>query len=585
MKYKYLTRPGALHEATPALEAPGPTVSASMIVPQALVERIPESVARENLIFPISSDGDTINCFAVDAANVMLADKLRFILNRNVNLVPASRQTILTLIERHYGSSETESVDSMLAEFTDTAVDFTASGSHYLSSAPQAPAVRRLDNVIVRYKKGRAGIEDEPHRPSGRGVDTTRNLGGSGVFFYVVEEGQRVLMRRHDGTMDVLVGPKRVWIGRKTFKPMSHHIAHPGEFLIVRYRDGRQEHLPGPADVWLDPRVHQSVTQEEALQISAKEAIVVYSKAEGDAIARRVVHGPCLFMPRPGEWLHTFSWHGSKGGHKGVQKEPNSLVFQKLWMMPDQMYHDVSDVRTADNALLTIRLMLFFELLDIEKMLDTTHDPIGDFVNAATSDVIDYVGHYDFENLKRNTAALNELETYRQLSSRAAQCGYRITKVVYRGYGAPDALQQMHDQAIEARTKLQLERATEEQTQDLEDYKLDSQIARAGKRRTEQSTEVTHDLELTRQRQEAELRQREALQLSAREQKRLEAELQVQIQARQQTTLREHLTSLREMGVDLTAYLTQNRADRVIELRGCGATPHLHLDKENNDGQ
>ena len=31
-----------------------------------------------------------------------------------------------------------------------------------------------------------------------------------------------------------------------------------------------------------------------------------------------------------------------------------------------------------------------FELLDIETMLATTHDPIGDFVNAATSDVTDW---------------------------------------------------------------------------------------------------------------------------------------------------------------------------------------------------
>src|SRR5438105_4778744 len=55
--------------------------------------------------------------------------------------------------------------------------------------------------------------------------------------------------------------------------------------------------------------------------------------------------------------------------------------------------------------------------------------------------------------MTRNTDKLNERETYRQLMGRAAQCGYRINKVVYRGYGAPERLQQMHDQAIEARTR------------------------------------------------------------------------------------------------------------------------------------
>ena len=112
-------------------------------------------------------------------------------------------------------------------------------------------------------------------------------------------------------------------------------------------------------------------------------------------------------------------------------------------------------------------------------MLEATHDPIGDFVNAATSDVVDFTGRHDFEAFKQNTGKLNELETYRQLTGRAAQCGYRINKVVYRGYGAPDRLQAMHDQAIEARTKLQLERATEQQAQELEDLQATAQMTRA----------------------------------------------------------------------------------------------------------
>jgi len=307
------------------------------------------------------------------------------------------------------------------------------------------------------------------------------------VFTYVVEEGQRVLMRRPNGTMEVIAGPRRVWRGRNSFQPMPHFVAHPGDYLIVRYRDGRQEHLPGPSEVWFDSRVHQGVTCEEALQIAAKEAVVVYSSKEGtSAVQRRIEYGPTLFMPRPGEWLHTFAWHSSDGGSQGARKQPRGLVFQKLWLMPDQMYHDVPDVRTADDAVLTIRLMIFFELTDIDRMLEATHDPIGDFVNAATSDVVDFTGRHDFESFKRNTDKLNELETYRQLTGRGAQCGYRITKVVYRGYGAPERLQQMHDQAIEARTRLQLDRATEQQAQDLEGFRLDSQLLRAGKRRVEQ---------------------------------------------------------------------------------------------------
>jgi hypothetical protein len=246
--------------------------------------------------------------------------------------------------------------------------------------------------------------------------------------------------------------------------------------------------------------------------------------------------------------------------------------------MPDQMYHDVPDVRTADDAVLTIRLMIFFELLDITTMLETTHDPIGDFVNAATSDVVDFTGRHDFASFKQNTDKLNELETYRQLVGRASQCGYRINKVVYRGYGAPERLQLMHDQAIEARTKLQLERATEQQAQDLENFKLDSQLQRAGKRRHEQTFEVEHDMELARKRDEASLLARQSHRVFNRQQEDLDAELRQRLDDRRDDKLRQHLSALRELGVDLTAYLTQGRADRVIELRGPNGSTHVHLD-------
>jgi hypothetical protein len=571
--YRLLSMRGALNEAGPT-DTP---LSSEDIVEATLLALVPEAVARENVVFPLSLDGDTLTLAAVNAGDVMFADKLRFLLNKNVRLVPTPRRQIIEAINRHYGQSVTESVDSMLCEFTDTAIDFTESEeAAALDEAEEARVSkprwglgvgRYLGKGIVEFKKG---VKDLDEQGPTNGLDSTNNTGVRGVFYHVVDEGQRVLVRRPNGTMTIVIGPARIWIGYNRITPMAHYVAHPGEFLILRLRDGQQEHRAGPADVWLDPRIHASITKQDGLQIAAKEAVVVYSRAsDSGAITRRIVYGPNLFIPQPGEWLHTFSWHSSRGGHKGAVKEPNALVFQKLWLMPDQMYHDVADVRTADDAVLTVRLMVFFELTDIERMLETTHDPIGDFVNAATSDVVGFVGRHDFESLKRDTSRLNDLETYRQLTDRAVQCGYRINKVVYRGYGAPASLQQMHDQAIEARTRLQLQRATEQQAQDLEDYKLDCQISRATKRRTEQSTEASHDLDLGRQRQEAELRAKELQLTLARDQRRL-----------QDASVREHLAALREMGVDLTAYLTQGRADRVIELRGNGTETHLHLDRE-----
>lgn len=437
---------------------------------------------------------------------------------------------------------------------------------------PQS-AMRMSSNIGPDYASAHQTAVDAPMRMVAPPV---RAHVHRGAWFTTIDEGDRVLASYRDGRTEVLVGPKRVWNGGVRLRPMIHHVAHPGEFLIVRRTDGGQKHLHGPVDLWEDPREHGSIEKEDVLRLDNKEAVVVYAKDEGGAVTRRIVHGPASFVPEPGEWLHTFSWHGSRWNGVRYHKVPNALVFQKLWLMPDQMYHDVPDVRTADDALLTVRLMVFFELVDIERMLESTHDPIGDFVNAATSDVIDWVGRYEFDAFKRNTEQLNDLAAYKQLLSRAGQCGYRIHKVVYRGYGATEALQRMHDEAIESRTRLQLERATEQQAQELEDAKIERELARTARRREEASAQVGHEIETAHRRQAAELSDATTRLAFQRAERERDARQEIEVAAVRDAGQREHLEALARAGVDLTRLLTAGRPDQVLEVRG-GGVPHVHL--------
>ena len=559
-------------------------------VPERVIQLMPEAVARENQCFPIREEGNTIHVAHHRFDDIHLQDKLRFILNRNVVFHLWPPDEIQTMINRVYGAVEGESCDGMLQEFADTAIDFTETVSdedqgNSMSSiastkqVPNKPAPsRRRRNIVKSLGKIGKTLSSKIHKKTNR---------GDGMFFYTVEEGRKALAYRNRGKIDVIDGPARIWRGLTRFKEMRHHVAHPGEFLLIRFHDGRQQHMRGPAEVWFDPRIHDAIAVQQGLTLAAKEAVVVYGEGDNGETQRRICHGPGMFVPQPGEWLHDFSWHASEGGSQGVEKQPNGLQFQKMWLMPHQMYHDVRDVRTADDAVLVIRLMIFFELLDIEKMLDTTHDPIGDFVNAATSDVVEFTGRLSFEEFKKQTAQLNELSTYTQLLHRAQQCGYQINNVVYRGYGAPESLQRMHDEAIAARTGLQLEKDTEKQTQELEDYRLQCQVERSQRRRTEQTTEIEHDILLQEKRNESEnvaLEQKQNLQ---REQKRKNAQLQSEIVSRQNADAQAHLEQLGNMGVELTQYLTQGRADQVIEMRtnGDGQRPHLHINQEGKPKQ
>ena len=94
-------------------------------IPKAIIELVPESVARENVVLPLSLDGNTLKLITSDPTNFDIIQKLTFILNKDVQPVLADHEQIRAAINRHYGQSETESMDSMLVEFTDTAIDFT----------------------------------------------------------------------------------------------------------------------------------------------------------------------------------------------------------------------------------------------------------------------------------------------------------------------------------------------------------------------------------------------------------------------------------------------------------------------------
>jgi len=87
---------------------------------------IPESIARENNIMPISSTIAGLKIGIANPADFQTIEKLRFILNRTIHAVVASSTAIQACISKHYGQVEGKSADSMLQKFTDTAMGQSA---------------------------------------------------------------------------------------------------------------------------------------------------------------------------------------------------------------------------------------------------------------------------------------------------------------------------------------------------------------------------------------------------------------------------------------------------------------------------
>ncbi len=127
-------------------------------IPPTVIELVPESLARENLVMPLAQENGAIKVIMHNPNDFETIDKLRFVLNREIEVALAPKEAIVEAINRYYGSStqETESVDSMLQEFTDTAIDFAddsgdrRGGKGATSDADDDAPVIRLVHLIIQ---------------------------------------------------------------------------------------------------------------------------------------------------------------------------------------------------------------------------------------------------------------------------------------------------------------------------------------------------------------------------------------------------------------------------------------------------
>jgi len=222
-------------------------------IPASVIELVPESLARENIVMPLSLESGSIRVIMHDPLDFETIDKLRFVLNREIEVSLAPKEAIVEAINKYYGSatSETESVDSMLQEFTDTAIDFQEEGGTTKSLTTQtleegdAPVIKLVhliiqeavtmrasdihiepfvDRVRIRYRVDGVLMERDnaPRRLLGAIVSRIKIMG----FIDIAEK-----RRPQDGRIKILVAGKDIDM-RVSIIPTSH-----GQSVVMRILD------------------------------------------------------------------------------------------------------------------------------------------------------------------------------------------------------------------------------------------------------------------------------------------------------------------------------------------------------------
>jgi type IV pilus assembly protein PilB len=224
-------------------------------IPASVIELVPESLARENIVMPLSQQSGIIRVIMHDPLDFETIDKLRFVLNREIEVSLAPKESIVEAINKYYGSatSETESVDSMLQEFTDTAIDFSEDGGALGAKSSvtntleegDAPVIKLVHLIIqeavtmrasdihiepfaervrIRYRIDGVLMERDnaPRRLLGAIISRIKIMG----FIDIAEK-----RRPQDGRIKILVAGKDIDM-RVSIIPTSH-----GQSVVMRILD------------------------------------------------------------------------------------------------------------------------------------------------------------------------------------------------------------------------------------------------------------------------------------------------------------------------------------------------------------
>ncbi|NDD57065.1 MAG: hypothetical protein EBZ44_05025, partial [Verrucomicrobia bacterium] len=127
-----------------------------------LLAKIPPHTARNLGALPVAMDGATLTVALVDPLSPQVIEDLRFATGMEVMQVIAPPEQVQPLVERHYGSSETN-IEELITELEKTPEAALESEGIDLNEAGSAPIVKYVNTVIARAIQAKASdIHFEP---------------------------------------------------------------------------------------------------------------------------------------------------------------------------------------------------------------------------------------------------------------------------------------------------------------------------------------------------------------------------------------------------------------------------------------
>ncbi len=222
---------------------------------------------------------------------------------------------------------------------------------------------------------------------------------------------------------------------------------------------GEYREVKWPAVIHVHPNGRFVAFERKTL--SEKEAMVVIEQ-DGKENIILWKEKPALFINPVQQRVKKFRWTGSASGPDS-DKVPWALNFEVLRLGDSQTYFSFP-VRTRDNAMVTVKLMIFYGIDDVTKLVQESHDPFCEFFNKIQAAVTDEVAKLSFDEFKQGTGQkITEMGFFTQKPFESL--GIRIDSVSLREWEPVDKnVQRVLEQAAIVQTQKSLDTAEHERT-------------------------------------------------------------------------------------------------------------------------
>lgn len=118
----------------------------------------------------------------------------------------------------------------------------------------------------------------------------------------------------------------------------------------------------------------------------------------------------------------------------------------------------LEDLKTKCNASVrSITVSVAFKITDIEKMLETSLNPVATFTSAVSADILNFIATVNLSEFRDNYHKLNDISNFPITNKRAGEIGFFLEHTDFCGYTLNELLEnetERHRIELDAQSKL-----------------------------------------------------------------------------------------------------------------------------------